>query len=231
MYCANQPKATVNYKFNGKDGRTFYTEQTPIEVKVIEKYVPDFIGGQCPIGYEVRFRYKTGAINAERTEIRQLQGAIQGAGMVGVFAEDVGYDRYSSDRTSGQFEYLLFIYHNNTRVQIAGGSGSFFSQPGFAPLRKDYYIFITSITPLNNQPDNCGNAKKICEMQVINDGRIIFSDQGQCPCEFSIQCGDCPSGTTRCECSGYPGYCCLPCNEIVREIKAITNQVRSLKNG
>lgn len=231
MYCSNHPKATVLYKFNDGIQRDFYIDKTPIEVKAVEKEIPTFTGGQCPIGYEVRYRYKLGAVNAETIATVGLSGAIQGAGIVGVFPEDAGYDRYDVGGGSGSFEVTLYIYHNNTRYQAAGSSGGFSNQAGFRPLRKDYYIHIISATPLNNQIDNCGNPKKICELQVINNGQIIHIDQGICPCTFSVSCGDCPEGTMRCECAGYPGFCCIPCNELKSGIRSITNYVRSINNG
>lgn len=231
MYCKGHPKAIVTYNFNGSDRRDFITENTPIEVRKIEKWIPNFLGGQCPIIYNVTYRRKLGANDSELVGTVGLRGPIHGADMVGVFPEDPGYDGYSADRTGGSFSANLRIYYQDTYISVGGSSGGFFNQPGFVPLRKDYYIYLVSIVPAQNQPDNCGDPKKICELQIIKDGKTIFVDQGECPCEFSVQCGDCPPGTTRCVCTGYPGYCCLPCKPIADEIKAITNQIRSLKNG
>ena len=57
-----------------------------------------------------------------------------------------------------------------------------------------------------------------CYIEVKSGGIIIFQDQGECPVNFRVTCGDCPEGTIRCEQPGYPGYCCLPCQPIAQKI-------------
>lgn len=51
-------------------------------------------------------------------------------------------------------------------------------------------------------------------------------------CDYKITCDDdCPDGHLKCECSAYPGYCCIPCNEIKLGIQSITAAVRSVNRG
>lgn len=53
-----------------------------------------------------------------------------------------------------------------------------------------------------------------------------------CPIEYSFNCNsNCATGYLECKSNDYPGYCCIPCNEIKGEIKAIASQIRSLTNG
>lgn len=62
--------------------------------------------------------------------------------------------------------------------------------------------------------------------------REIFRGTINNPNDFTVACGDdCPPGTTKCFSTNYPGYCCLPCNEVKNEIRAIASQVRSINNG
>ncbi|BAY22368.1 hypothetical protein NIES2100_21310 [Calothrix sp. NIES-2100] len=59
----------------------------------------------------------------------------------------------------------------------------------------------------------------------------IFTAVGDRPGKFRVACSDCPPGTCRCECDHYPGYCCLPCNEVKGNIRAITELVKRLNHG
>lgn len=70
-----------------------------------------------------------------------------------------------------------------------------------------------------------------CSIEVKHKGIIIFQDQGDCPVGFSVICGDCPEGTFKCNATGYPGYCCLPCEPIASSIKTIKNTVQALNKG
>ena len=71
-----------------------------------------------------------------------------------------------------------------------------------------------------------------CAIQVFNLNKgLVFQDQGDCPVDFEVQCGNCPDGFIECQTSTYPGYCCLSCSEVKGEIIAIKNTVKSLNNG
>lgn len=74
-------------------------------------------------------------------------------------------------------------------------------------------------------------ATNVCILNISYKGKQIFSDVGECPISFNVGCNDdCPPGHIRCETSAYPGYCCIPCNEIKSEIAAITSIIRGI-NG
>lgn len=64
-----------------------------------------------------------------------------------------------------------------------------------------------------------------CYIEVLHQDSIVFTDQGDCPCTFTVQCGDCPEGTIRCDSSGYPGYCCIPCAELAQRVNAMTRRL------
>ncbi|ARV59147.1 hypothetical protein BZZ01_11295 [Nostocales cyanobacterium HT-58-2] len=73
-----------------------------------------------------------------------------------------------------------------------------------------------------------------CEITITSSqsGQKLLVDSGTCPVHFHVSCNDdCPSGYIRCETSQYPGYCCIPCNEIKSNIVAATNAIRSLNHG
>lgn len=54
-------------------------------------------------------------------------------------------------------------------------------------------------TPLKNR----------CNIQVKYKNTVIFQDQGECPINFRVECGDCPKDCERVEIPEYPGYKCI----------------------
>lgn len=74
-------------------------------------------------------------------------------------------------------------------------------------------------------------SKNRCSIEVKHKGIIIFQDQGDCPCNFKVQCGDCPEGYIKCQKPLYPGYCCISCSEIRGGIASITTTLRNINNG
>lgn len=72
---------------------------------------------------------------------------------------------------------------------------------------------------------NLGPAPPQTEIIVTANGLTIFNDQGNTPCTFTVQCGDCPPGTTKCNSPGYPGYCCIPCNSMAQRINNLANKL------
>lgn len=67
---------------------------------------------------------------------------------------------------------------------------------------------------------------KKCTIEVKHKGIIIYSDQGNCPCTFSVQCGKCLDGQHECSHSGYPGYCCIDCASTASKINNLVPKVR-----
>lgn len=72
--------------------------------------------------------------------------------------------------------------------------------------------------------------KKRCSIQVLYNNILVFSDQGDCPVSFSVQCGNCPPGTEEHKSPAFPGYCCLECENIASQIRQIAATVRGI-NG
>jgi hypothetical protein len=72
---------------------------------------------------------------------------------------------------------------------------------------------------------NC-NCLAECEIKILKDGQIIFSDKGTCPLKFHVTCDDdCPEGSHKCTHNKYPGYCCVPCKEVGDKLKNIATIV------
>ncbi|MEY2859283.1 MAG: hypothetical protein RLZZ74_3596, partial [Cyanobacteriota bacterium] len=70
--------------------------------------------------------------------------------------------------------------------------------------------------------------KDRCAIQVFNtkSGELIFQDQGDCPCVFEVQCGNCPDEHIECKANHYPGYCCIPCESISQKIHNLANRIQ-----
>lgn len=91
-----------------------------------------------------------------------------------------------------------------------------------------YALDMSTFEILDNT--KCSNSKdKRCSLQVFDsEGNMIFQDQGDCPCEFEVQCGNCPENTIECKTSHYPGYCCIPCVPTANKIDNLSNSIRLL---
>lgn len=92
---------------------------------------------------------------------------------------------------------------------------------------------------VNEQPVECNYAVTLqwrygaCEINVFdNNQNNIFNDKGDCPVTFNVTCDDeCPPGHLKLNSPNYPGYCCIPCSEVVGGIKSITAAVRGINRG
>jgi len=96
------------------------------------------------------------------------------------------------------------------------------------------YFFLNHIAPSSisiNPNLKCPTPEAIKTIIEVNyNNLIIFRDQAIGNVTFSVACGDCPEGYSRCLISEYPGYCCLDCSATAASIRAITNELRT-KNG
>lgn len=243
--CPGAYKATVFYRFKGQEERKFVSEKTPLDLKITEHFIPNFDGLQCPNFYEVVYSYSYYANGVYKaledgllhftgqcsnyTTIQSakvtVKGAIYGIGWE-TFVE--GEKGFQIGRDSPAVR--LYIYHqdsngNDTKKSLLGASGGICSDP------KSYLAQILSATRIDGLSDSCGIPKKFCRIDISFDDRVIFSDVGECPVTIKNFCDDCPDGTTRCACPGYPGFCCLPCEPTAAEIKSIADLVRGINNG
>lgn len=85
----------------------------------------------------------------------------------------------------------------------------------------------TITSRLNPNYSKGGNHLIIKNAQGIE----IFKRKVQ-SCDYRIACGnECPPNHIKCKCNSYPGYCCIPCSEVVGGIKSITAAVRGVNRG
>ncbi|MGL5925485.1 hypothetical protein [Chroococcidiopsis sp.] len=203
-YCKPSEPATITYSFAGNK-KQFVTDKTPIDIATYEKRIntsPNFKAE----GYTINFY----SPNNRRTLENIVRDHI--ITYYPAYVTESGFSVPASYSISwidcGAFDFI-----RNTNGTLGG-----------VEIDPNTLIYKPEIKcpgpPLGNK----------CSIEVKHKGIIIFQDQGNCPVSFSIQCGDCPEGTIKCNAPGYPGYCCLPCTEIAGEIKAIASQVRRINN-
>lgn len=71
-----------------------------------------------------------------------------------------------------------------------------------------------------------------CRIDIYDDKGLAFTEtqDKQCP-TYKVKCDDdCNEGEMKCECSHYPGYCCIPCNQIASGITSATSTLKGIKS-
>ena len=229
MACEGSDQAVVKYTFGGnnEDVRTFRTTTPPIIVDT-SQYELGIPGGQCNYQYiaTVFFGHECGGTALTGTTDILIHGKALGAAMETYFPP---YD--GPNQGSGPTANLRVYYQGGSR----GGRNDliFVCSGGIGTNRANYYARIVKVVPQDpTKVDNCGDLRK-CSILIKNPAtnQIIFKDQGDCPCDYEIQCDGCPPGHIKGDSSGYPGYCCLPCSEIKSGLQVIAQHIRSLRNG
>lgn len=215
MVCENSKSARVIYSFgtNAIISRNFITEKVPISLEVKE-YALEIPGGQCAIPYDVTVLvgHACNGTPQTATGVYRVPNKVLGTEML-LYVPP--YD--GPDLGSGPTASLRVYYQGGLRGgfndNIFGCSG------GINTVRANYFARITKIVPANlAQADNCGSLKK-CQLIVRNtkSNTVIFKDEGDCPCNYSVVCESCPSGT-HCECDCGQYICCYDANGFPMEV-------------
>ncbi len=153
----------------------------------------------------------------------------------------------NTDNFDGEGFEISFYSTNNFRtitttvtdyrtVDTGGGDPAFryeiyWANCGSKIIQESGVNYDPSTLVVNRNIKCLESLKNRCSIIIKYQEKIIFQDQGDCPIEFEIQCGNCPDGYTECKTSTYPGYCCLPCNEVKNEIITIKNTIKNFNNG
>jgi hypothetical protein len=66
----------------------------------------------------------------------------------------------------------------------------------------------------------------ISTLRISRNGTNVFETSGKGKLTFEVTCDDdCPEGHIRCESSGYPGYCCIPCTQLLQQINNLIRKI------
>ncbi len=208
-YCNAGDKPVIKYRFNNGAYKYFKSQYAPIEVE--SKTIPaEGTANYNREGYGISINAVNGSFNSAIVDYKDFRtGAFSGFPAGGRFIAVMScgsttFTKVTSCTSEAQkaLDCLLNVYSLNP--------GSY------------------AINPLIKCPSP--NPEK-CSIVVTYNNLTIFKDQGDCPLEFEVKCGNCPEGQEEHKISVYPGYCCMDCASIKQEIISIRNTVRNIRNG
>jgi hypothetical protein len=196
QHCNEGDKPTVRYKFGNGGYRQFKSDYSPIDVTVKSVPIPN-TDNYNGVGYRINFYSPNNFTTVEAIVTDHYTYVIE--------SETNPDSRYG----------ITWINCGDTAFQGAGNP-----YPG-VNFRPSSLIIDTTVNCPSSQQKNSR-----CSIIVTHEGVTIFQDQGDCPIEHEVQCGNCPDGNIECKKSGYPGYCCIPCEELANKIHNLANKVR-----
>ncbi|MBE9054166.1 hypothetical protein IQ243_28000 [Nostocales cyanobacterium LEGE 11386] len=210
-YCKDGDKPIVKYRFNGGKERIFKSEFAPIDIE----------SKSVPVEGSSDYKSQGYAIN-----ITAVNGSPQDYRIVDHFTRTLGVQIGSFSPDS------VFLF-----VMQCGETSYLKRNPCDGELNKELGCLARAYN-LNpggftlNYNVGCPNPNNTrCSLVVKHKGIIIFTDQGDCPCTFKVQCGKCEDDEIECKKPIYPGYCCVKCSEMKSGIIAAKEDLKRLNNG
>lgn len=223
-YCKLGEKPIIKYKFPDKPELTYTSKNAPIEIIVRETKLTGYMPGAYQADYYLDIYSSTGA-----------------------YSSTIHYEPYPPN-TSNQtlintpnkyyyppFDYPIPIRENGLSSICCDYSDStgkrfrgYFNLGGFHERNAIGRYVIRDIKWVRE--DGKAEAYK-WEIEIIDNKGKVFKDYGVDKPSFKVQCGKCPDGFLECCKTGYPGYCCIPCNEIKAELVAAKKELKRLNNG
>lgn len=230
-YCEIGVEASIQYQFADSAKKVYKTKQTPVDVvtSIVPRDTPE---GLIPNNiYQVQTIY-TDPISGQ-TFIQSLSSG--GASLPLMIAPILSLYLFSETDGSGTWGLKLHMQDSSTpetapRVSRTENLNNDLPIGNVNGYRFDpidlYKIYDIVPFPSDNPPDPTKNR---CKITISHMGTTLFTDKGNCPVKFEVICGEqCPEGYLKCASTNYPGYCCLPCEPIKAEIKAIKSHVASI---
>ncbi|WP_029635983.1 hypothetical protein [[Scytonema hofmanni] UTEX B 1581] len=205
MVCEIGDKPTIKYKFAGQSEKRYKSKFSPIEI--LQKSVPiPASDNYSPQGFGLRVwpvnvgQYVTGVVLDYE-----------------IFHNPSFpfYDTVSSI-ACGEKDYIVLNPTDCANANLQ-----------FAKCRANCYDIDPSKTVTIDNTVHCPvPMEEKCSLQILYNNLVIFQDQGNCPLEVEVICGDCPEGSIKCSHLKYPGYCCIPCKETANKINNLANKIR-----
>lgn len=200
-HCQPNQKPTIIYKFGNNSEKSLKLAVSPIDIVTKSFAVPDATSNYSNEGYKLT--YIRGYNLLQQPVFRH------------VLCRDYRIQASNPDekRVFGG-NWMCYVMPCNRTTFGA----DFSIVPGHESI--DYSQKCPGLPTTNNK----------CSIEVFYENQLVAKDEGICPITYNVQCGNCPDSHMECKSDNYPGYCCIPCNEIKSEIAAIRSIVRS-KNG
>lgn len=205
-YCKKGDKPVIKYQFNGGAERIFKSKYAPIDV--ISKETPIIASENYNTkGYGISYIGLNG--NGTRSDWVVTDHIIfnlpQGVDTIWGTTPRIAIKR-CDDKSFRKVQdcnsYVAYRYTNCLDTSLIN--------------MQDLRIDLTKKCPQET--------KKRCSIVVLYKGLTIWSDQGDCPISFSVQCGNCPDGQHECESNVYPFYCCSDCAGTAAKINNLVNK-------
>jgi len=136
----------------------------------------------------------------------------------------VGYPGYYTVQTGEELWVNLNGYvPENFKFQIGEYGGILY---GANLEQSDNQIALSA----NGAQGGCGGTcLSTCQIKIFDlNGNQLFQNGGQ-QCSYQVSCSGCPPGYLKCTSTDYPGYCCLPCEEIEKQLQSAIDLTTSMK--
>ncbi|MCC5640545.1 hypothetical protein LC593_32895 [Nostoc sp. CHAB 5844] len=196
-YCQSGNKAIVVYSFNGGKEKKYKSKVSPIEVNTFDGYTRNIPGEIYAWNFSTALNPQT---TLEDMPFR-AKGMLTNFQVTGLI---------NTDTING-------IEYGNWACSFVDGDANTItgSAVGYYPNDLPTLVKI-----------QLSDTETICRLEAKDiDGNLLFSDNGKCPCNFTVQCGNCPDGFVECPHPGYPGYCCIDCKGSAAKINALAQTV------
>lgn len=194
-YCSINDKPRVIYKFANISERVFESKVAPLDIEIVD--LPNHSGGQCTcVKYRVTYSY-TNSLGVRRLTARMW-------GEIGRLFVDSKIDKNNNYS-------ILLACRGSGEVQSCQPEIGNYGVSGYqATLGLPQNLIIESIVPDDiGVLDNCGEPPAKVRINIIYDGKVIFTDVGNYPGSFKVACSAelCPPETC-CECDCGAVICC-----------------------
>lgn len=234
-YCKAGEKATVFYKFPDKQELKHVTLKTPIEVVAQSITTTGYMPGvayDCDYWLD-SYNMDTGALTSSYHYAPDFKNKIFGT-LSGGFSSYYPPFVILPVDWGGYTGFSQFCRHQNYQIPVEHSDSrgnrvkSYFNFLGFnyRPWRQDSYCHQPYV-PRDVKFVRIDGKPEPLKYELIVTGfdGTQFKDYGLNMPTFKVSCGDCPEGTKRCESSGYPGFCCIPCDEIATRINRLISRI------
>lgn len=212
-YCEGREEAVLTHKFRDKKEEIVRFGNTPIEVTINQITQSGIDGADLNVYYYIYGTTTVVDLGREKNIHWKSRGRIKGA--------LVNYE--ISQRSDNFYIELVFNLRseNEQRTLIIeiDGEGN---EIGGNITTFPEWVRLIHVVPETPDP--------VYELKVFHASKLLYRTTGKSPYSFDVSCNGCPKGWLRCSSNNYPGYCCIPCNELQAQLIASRIAVRKLLN-
>lgn len=205
MYCNGSSKAELNYSLAGIPGKvTFPKELLPISVKAI--------GNSSKKTFKIKGQFRGCPGDRGNSSCWNLTP---------LFSPLQPWEN-GNQVSEGEF-FIWLLETSGEDLYLDNAPHPQCTQCNTVRVRDSQNLLIINLSTAIIEPLNC-------KLEVKDKtGKLIFEKAGNCPIKFTVACGDsCPEGHIKCKCSDYPGYCCIPCEQLKNEVKSIKSTIKGM---